>query len=125
MGTASLDYDEAEFLTAEGSNSGGTSDTGSTSEPDPDQTAVLVFPSINAIKGTVGAKFFINNRSTFDVGYTRYDVDSNPLRPKTKEKSIDVKVSYFPRKNFGVSFVYESADVTGEPTYNIQATVRW
>tara|TARA_R110001583_G_scaffold4718_1_gene26849 strand:+ start:8754 stop:9539 length:786 start_codon:yes stop_codon:yes gene_type:complete len=132
VGVVSYDYDDVEFLTAEAadsqnSGSSGSSDSSGTSnEPDVDSVVVLSIPSTEAIKVSLGTKFFVNNRTTFDVSYSQYEIDSNySSAEKTSEGSVDVEVGYFPRKNFGVSFMYESSDITGEPTYNIQATVRW
>lgn len=127
LGTASLKYDEVEFLNADESNdsSSGNSGDDSSAEPDVDGSAYLQLPDVDAIKGAVGVKFFINNRTTFDVSYSQYKVENRNRNTDTTETSIDVEVSYFPRKNFGLSVMYESADMTGEPTYNLQATVRW
>jgi len=126
-GTAAVKYDDVVFLTAEAANagSGSTGDSNGSDEPDVDQMVALPLPDYDALKGTVGVKFFINNRTTFDVGYTQYDVEDKLRREDRTEQSVDVEVSYFPRKNFGVSFAYESADLTGESTYNIQATLRF
>ena len=82
---------------------------------------MLSLSSIDSIKTSAGVKFFINNRTTFDVAYTQYSLDEG----YEDQSSVDVEIGYFPRKNFGLSFMYESADITGESTYNIQGTVRW
>ena len=132
VGVVDFQYDEVEFLTADASDSqdssgGDSSDSGggSSNEPSVDEVVVLALPGTEAIKASIGTKFFINNRTTFDVSYAQYEVSSNVRRQESSESSVDVEVAYFPRKNFGVSFMYESSDVTGDPTYNIQATVRW
>jgi hypothetical protein len=120
-GTSSIRIDEVEFST---SDDLAESDTES-DEGDVDTAITLILPDLDAIKGSVGVKFFINNRTTFDVAYSQYKIDGQYRNKDRTETSVDVELSYFPRKNFGLSFMYESADMTGEPTYNFQATVRW
>ena len=76
-GVVKFDYQDMVFLTADGANqesSSGSTDSGSstTSEPDVEDSVTLEIPSTDAIKGSLGVKFFLNNRTTFDVSYSKY-----------------------------------------------------
>jgi hypothetical protein len=96
----------------------------STDDDDEDNGVYLELESVDSFYYGVGSTWFLNNRTSIDVGYVVYDEDERDSS-SSSNGTIKANFKYAPVKNFGVSLDYTHEDVTGERRTGISVFVRW